>query len=133
MTRRLGLSVGRRYNRKQLPFPQGKIIRSLSVDDHELRIVFTDGTGVRIFDDGYSCCEHRYMNCDDDLAAFAGAEFFNAELREGPNIEDGEYGDVKECEFLVVTTSTGSFTVASYNEHNGYYGGFSITAEEFEA
>ena len=34
--------------------------------------------------------------------------------------------DCHEVQFLEVKTSKGSFTMSSHNEHNGYYGGFSI-------
>lgn len=88
-----------------------------------MEILFADGTGIHVFDDGQSCCEHRYAVCDDDLTPFVGAKFVGAEVRDGPT-EDHEYGDLKECQFLVVNTDRGSFTVANYNEHNGYYGGF---------
>jgi hypothetical protein len=37
-----------------------------------------------------------------------------------------ESGDVHEIAFYEFMTSTGSFTLASHNEHNGYYGGTSI-------
>ena len=51
------------------------------------------------------------------------------ELRDAPNVEDDEYGNVHEVQFLVVTTSKGAFTIETHNEHNGYYGGFFIEAE----
>ena len=87
---------------------------------------FTDGTGIRIWDGGQSCCEHRYMNCDDDLSYHVGAEFKGAEIRETEPEEDGEYGDVHEIEFLHLNTSKGVITVANHNLHNGYYGGFYV-------
>jgi len=87
---------------------------------------FADGTGLRAWDDAQSCCEHRYMNTDDDLSAFAGATFNGMELREGPYVKDGEWGSVSECQFLLVNTDRGTFTVANYNDHNGYYGGFGL-------
>lgn len=36
--------------------------------------------------------------------------------------------DVHEVQFLVVHTDKGDLTMSSHNEHNGYYGGFSIEA-----
>ena len=53
----------------------------------------------------------------------------DAEIREAPN-EPDEYGD-HEVQFLLVNTSIGTFTVASHNEHNGYYGGFDIVIKEY--
>lgn len=100
-------------------------IRSLSVTDEEsLVFEFENGYRMRIFDDGQSCCEHRYMRTDDDLSYFVGATLLDAELRDGGSQEE-EY-ECKDCQFLVVKTSKGEFTVQNYNEHNGYYGGFAI-------
>lgn len=121
----------------------GKVIASVAME-HEgdryhsmgespgdtLVLRFDDGTGIRFYDDGQSCCEHRYMHTDDDLAHFVGAAFMGAELRDGPEVE-GDY-DVKECQFLLVNTSVGAFTMANYNEHNGYYGGFMIVVHPTE-
>ena len=109
----------------------GKTIASLVIQkrdkdgdvwDDSILMHFTDGTGIRIWDDGQSCCEYRYMNCDDDLSYHVGAEFKGAEIRETEPEED-DYG-VHEIEFLHLNTSKGVITVANHNEHNGYYGGF---------
>ncbi len=97
-------------------------------DEEDLRILFTDGTGIKIWDDGQSCCESRYMRTDDDLSYFNGATFQNAQIQNGPD-EEGEYG-THETQFLIITTSKGSFTVVNHNEHNGYYGGFSMACQE---
>jgi hypothetical protein len=105
----------------------GKKISALSLgEDDALHFVFEDGSKLKLFDDGQSCCESRYMRTDDDLNAFVGAELLSAVVREAPNEAD-EYGG-HEVAFLVVTTSKGAFTMASHNEHNGYYGGFCIRA-----
>ncbi len=105
----------------------GKEIAALDIDEKRLLFTFTDGTAMKLYDDGQSCCEYRYMHTDDQLEDFVGAEFREAEVRDGPEIVD-DYSDVKESQFLVITTSTGQFTVVNYNEHNGYYGGFAIRA-----
>ena len=89
---------------------------------------FTDGTGLKFWDDGQSCCERRYMVCDDDLSYLSGATFTGAELRNAPTV-NGEYGET-ECQFLVINTDKGSATIANYNEHNGYYGGFAVEVRE---
>jgi len=89
-----------------------------------LRLTFTDGSAIELYDDGQSCCESRYMRTDDKLADFIGAQLLGAEVKDAPPIAD-EYGE-HEVEFLDVTTSKGVFQIASHNEHNGYYGGFSI-------
>jgi hypothetical protein len=105
----------------------GKIIAALSLgDDDALHFEFSDGTKMRLFDDGQSCCESRYMRTDDDLTYFIGAQLLDAEVKDAPNMPD-EWGD-HEVQFLEVKTSKGCFTMASHNEHNGYYGGFAIRA-----
>lgn len=108
----------------------GKYIQAIEIHDSELRLTFGDGSRIKLFDDGQSCCEHRYMTCDDDLSYYIGAQLLDAEIKDAPDAED-EYG-VHEVQFLEVKTSKGSFTVASHNEHNGYYGGFWIKAAEME-
>ena len=105
----------------------GKEIAALDIDEKRLLFTFADGTAMKLYDDGQSCCERRYMHTDDQLEDFVGAQFREAEVRNGPT-ESIEYGDPKESQFLVVTTSVGQFTVVNYNEHNGYYGGFAIRA-----
>lgn len=104
----------------------GKKLAELEVDaaTNTLRLRFEDGTGIRLSDDGQSCCESRYMTCDDDLSHFVGATLTDGEVRDAPRVEDD--CEVHDQQFLVITTSAGSFTVANHNEHNGYYGGFSI-------
>lgn len=106
----------------------GKTITALTLgDDDALHFEFGDGTKMRLFDDGQSCCESRYMRTDDDLSYFVGAQLLDAEIKDAPNVEDDEYG-AHEVQFLEVKTSKGCFTMASHNEHNGYYGGFAIRA-----
>lgn len=106
----------------------GKRIRCAKlVDDDELRFDFDDDTYLRLWDAGQSCCEHRYMSTNDDLAAFAGATLLDFELKSAPDQQD-RHGDCHEVQFLDVKTSLGVIQMASHNEHNGYYGGFSIVA-----
>ena len=111
----------------------GKTIKSLAIstaehDDGALVFGFADGSSIQLRDDGRSCCEHRWMHTDDDLAAFVGAKLLGARIADGPTIEE-DY-EVKESQFLIVETSLGEFTIVNYNEHNGYYGGFELIAEE---
>ncbi len=104
----------------------GKEITALSLDEEELVFTFTDSSKMKLFDDGQSCCEERYMHSNDDIQAFIGAKLISAEVRDVTDI-DSEYG-VHEVAFLIVTTSLGVFTVETHNIHNGYYGGFLIRA-----
>ena len=106
----------------------GKTISGLRLgEDDALHFEFSDGTKIKLFDDDQACCELRYMRTDDDLAAFIGAVLEDAEIKDAPDAEE-EYG-THEVQFLEVKTSKGVFTMASHNEHNGYYGGFCIRAE----
>lgn len=101
--------------------------------EDSLLFSFEDGTRIRMFDDGQSCCESRYMNCDDDLDYFSGAVLLDAEIRDvEENVEEDEWGGVLESQFLIVKTDKGEFTVTNYNSHNGYYGGFWIAVREVE-
>jgi hypothetical protein len=109
----------------------GKTIKGLWLVDNELRFDFEDGSRIKLFDDGQSCCEYRYMHTDDTLSDFIGAKLMDADVRDGGSIE-GEYDCYKESQFLIVTTSLGQFTVVNYNEHNGYYGGFALLCERIE-
>jgi hypothetical protein len=106
---------------------RGKLIEKITVKDDKLFIRFDDCTLV-LMDDGQCCCETRYMTCDDDIHYWEGHAFMGYEIRDAPNIQDDSYGD-HECQFLIVNTFVGDFTVANHNEHNGYYGGFCITHE----
>jgi hypothetical protein len=106
----------------------GKIIRKIEIVDDRLKFSFVGGSQMVMYDDGQSCCERRYMHTDDDLSYFVDTPFLDAELRNGPD-EDKGWEGVKESQFLIITTGKGQFTVVNYNEHNGYYGGFSVVAE----
>lgn len=131
---RLGLRVMFGYlcgNEKKVKIhqmAQGKTISKIAFSEDELVLSFNDETGIKIWDDGQSCCENRYMTSDDDMQYFVGAKFLNAELRDAPDVDDG--GDVHEVQFLLINTDKGTFTIENHNEHNGYYGGFLIDIEE---
>ena len=107
----------------------GKTISSVTLgEDDALHFVFDDGFKMKIADEGQSCCESRYMRTDDDLKDYIGAKLLGAEVKEAPNIKTED--DEHEVQFLEIQTSKGVFTMASHNEHNGYYGGFCIRASE---
>lgn len=111
----------------------GRTISAIAIvpdlkEDGALKIDFADGSTLLLFDEARSCCEHRYMNTDDDLAAFVGAALIGGTIREGGSITD-KYENVCESQFLHIETSAGAFDIANYNEHNGYYEGIVIAAE----
>lgn len=103
----------------------GKVVSELTLgDDDALHFVFDDGSKVKVSDEGQSCCEERYMRTDDDLKEFIGAKLIGMELKDAPDV-DNDWG-THETQFLEVKTDRGVFTMASHNEHNGYYGGFYV-------
>lgn len=105
----------------------GKVISHLVLKGDDLIFTFEDGERMKLSDDGQSCCELRYMRTDDDLSYFIGSKLQGSEVVDAPDIQDG--GESHEVQFLHITTSKGTFTMSSHNEHNGYYGGFSIRAQ----
>lgn len=107
----------------------GKTIISAEIADDRLRIRFTDGTAIEIWDNGQSCCEHRHMTTDDDVKSLWGEKLVRVEAKSGPDVE-GEYGECHEQVFVEVGTDKGFITIVNHNEHNGYYGGFGLTITE---
>jgi hypothetical protein len=110
---------------------KGKRIREVKlvdIEDGSLVITFSDESVLTLRDDGRSCCESRYLTCDDNLGDFVGSVLMNIDVLAGGYTQE-EYGDVHEIEFLVITTNIGRFTVEAHNEHNGYYGGLYIVAD----
>lgn len=123
----LGMLTGNEDSVNAFKSALGKTIAKLWLgDDDALHFVFTDGSKIKLADEGQSCCEERYMRTDDDLSDYIGAKLLGALVKPAPN-EPVKYGE-HEVEFLEVQTDRGSFTMASHNEHNGYYGGFLIRA-----
>ena len=90
---------------------------------------FESGFKMGLTDAGQSCCEQRYMMTDDKLDDFIGAEFAGAEIRDVKESKEEDW-EVHEQQFLIISTSKGQFTMVMHNIHNGYYGGFWITAIE---
>jgi len=108
----------------------GKEISDIKMDDKSLFIDFTNCVKIRIFDDGQSCCESRYMRTDDDMRSLIGKTLVSIETKDAPDIED-EYG-VHQVVFLEIRTNDGWITISNHNEHNGYYGGFGLSIEEIK-
>ncbi len=112
-------SAGRYYGRK--------IVAASMVDD-VLAIKFDDGVTLQLSDQGQSCCEHRYMTCDDDLSKLAGGKLTKIEVREIK--KDDTTGEPHEQAFVEIATDDCFITVCTHNEHNGYYGGFGLDLRE---
>jgi hypothetical protein len=103
-------------------------IKGVALEDNAVKILL-DGAGTLVLtDEGQSCCENRYITTDDDLPYFVGSRLMDVELGEHRST-DSEYGNEHEIQFLNVKTSKGVITFETHNEHNGYYGGFAITAK----
>ena len=105
----------------------GKKIVSLHMTDNCLNFEFEDRCSLQIWDSGAFCCEKRWMTSDDTLPYYIGAEFLDAEVRNGPAVPSED--EIHETKFLIIKTSLGVFTCVTHNEHNGYYGGFELTAK----
>ena len=104
-----------------------KVITDLRIDSDDLKFTFEDGTVLRLYDGGQSCCEHRYMKCDDKLSDYVGQKLVNVEIKKYDNIGDNGYSE-HEVQFVEIQTDKDFFTIVNHNEHNGYYGGFSLQA-----
>lgn len=94
-----------------------------------LHLKFDDGVVIRLWDDGQSCCESRYMTTDDDPAELVGQKLVKIEALRHEE-KSGEYGDTHEMVFVEVVTELGRVVLVTHNEHNGYYGGFGLTITE---
>jgi hypothetical protein len=105
----------------------GKVITGIALTDDTLRVAVEGDKTLVLWDCGQSCCEHRYMTSDDTAESFIGATLVDVEIADAPNRDGG--GEEHEVQFLRVKTSLGVFTAETHNEHNGYYGGFSITGK----
>ena len=109
---------------------KGKTIEQIVFDGEDaLRLQFMDGTTLVVRDEGQSCCERRYMTCDDEpLDHYNGATYDHFETVEAPSImEPGPFAEPHDVQFLNCHTSKGTFQVSTHVEHNGYYGGFAMT------
>ncbi len=100
-------------------------LSALAIINDSLRLDFADGRAIELFDDGQSCCERRWMESQSDLAYYVGATLTDVEIGESSSSGDD---DVEETQFLRVMTDRGVITIANYNRHNGYYGGFYLKA-----
>ena len=107
----------------------GKKIMDVRLQNDVLFMSFGSQGSLYITDEGQSCCENRYITTDDKLEDYVGGNLLNIEIKPVPipTLAD----DSDEChdiEFVEISTTKGSFVLVTHNEHNGYYGGFSIQA-----
>jgi hypothetical protein len=108
----------------------GKTIKSISFKDDAVRIWFDDGLSIRISDEGQSCCEYRYMDTPDNVADLVGQKLLGIEQSDFSY--DGSDCDTHEMVFLNIKTDKEVVQFSFHNEHNGYYGGFSLQISEIK-
>lgn len=104
----------------------GRKIVAAKMKDERLSLSFNDGQTIDIWDNGQSCCESRYMTCDDEIQSLVGNTLTRIEAKNGPD-KEGLYGSCHEQVFVEVGTDQNFITIVNHNEHNGYYGGFGLT------
>lgn len=107
----------------------GRKITEAEINENFLRLCFTDGQNIWIWDNGQCCCESRYITCDDDVKDLIGGVLIGIETKEAPDAID-EYDEVHEQVFIEIKTDKSFITFTTHNEHNGYYGGFALTITE---
>ena len=108
----------------------GRTVTSADINDERLLMTFDDGVTIKIWDNGQSCCESRYITCDDDPKNLIGGKLIKIEVKNGGENEGDEWGNVHETAFVEVTTDAGHIVMTTHNEHNGYYGGFGLSINE---
>lgn len=113
---------------EHFPFA-GERITGVDLNDERVILKFPVGS-LAISDAGQSCCEQRYITCDDDLTSIVGARLLKIEAKPGPD-EDDEY-DVHEIMFVDVLTDVGFIQLRTHNVHNGFYGGFILKIDAYE-
>jgi hypothetical protein len=92
-----------------------------------------------LIDNGQSCCESwGYFASEDDLNYYVGAELQEINLTDTASNkekvkESGYYdGDSGGIQFVDFVTDKGTFQLAVYNSHNGYYGHGIVVAKDDE-
>jgi len=119
------LSGGSEHNASEF-YGRRIVAAALSGNDpNGIELKFDDGTGIRVWDNGQSCCEHRYTTTDDDLSKIVGGVLRRIEAKDAPDVKD-EYGEHEQV-FVEIGTDECFVTLVTHNEHNGYYGGFGLT------
>ena len=105
----------------------GKTVTAVDFNSERLLLWLDNSFCIKVFDNGQSCCESRYMTTDDDPHSIVGGQIVHIKSKEGPNLPDSESHET--C-FVEVQTSKGLITLTNHNEHNGYYGGFGLSIEK---
>jgi hypothetical protein len=69
----IGLLSGNESSVEAFTPALGKKISSLTLSDNAIHFVMADGYKMKLWDNGQSCCEQRYMSTDDDLNSYIGS------------------------------------------------------------
>jgi len=92
-----------------------------------------------LIDNGQSCCENwGYMTSEDDYKDFIGADLIDVKVIDTTLNQkmltkmDEEYVSNDSIQFVDFITTNGTFQLAVYNEHNGYYGHGILVAKDEE-
>ena len=109
----------------------GKRISRMTVEEKAATLFFDDNSALVLTDEAQSCCETRYISTDDDLSFVAGCTLVAIDEAHGRAATDEELENcqVHDISFIHIQTSGGRVTLQTHNEHNGYYGGFCISAK----
>lgn len=118
----------------------GQMISALSgFSDMDGYKVETDNHTFCILIDNYqSCCEcWGYMSSEDDFKQFIDSELIEVKLTDNALNQtlvdkSGYYEDEGGIQFVDFVTSEGTFQLAVYNGHNGYYGHGILVAKDNE-
>jgi hypothetical protein len=91
-----------------------------------------------LIDNGQNCCEWwGYFSSEDDFNYYIGAELREVNLTDTALnktvVEKSDYYDDKGgIQFVDFVTDKGTFQLAVYNSHNGYYGHGIVVAKDDE-
>lgn len=105
----------------------GRKIKKAFIENDKFVIEFTDKSQISIWDNGQSCCESRFMTCDDDPSSLKGGKLIKVEVKEFKSSDDDDYYCHDQCFVEIATDKKGFVTLVNHNQHNGYYGGFGLT------
>lgn len=92
----------------------------VETDEHSFYILISNGQ---------SCCENwGYITSEDELDYFLGSELIEVNVTDTTLNKkiltkmDDDYINNSEIQFVDFKTNIGTFQLAVYNHHNGYYG-----------
>lgn len=109
----------------------GRKIVKAEILNEALHLTFAGGTEIKIWDGGQDCCESRYLTTDDTVTDLVGKTLWYVDLKEA-GIDNEEEDHCHEIVFVEIGTDDGHITLVNHNEHNGFYGGFSLMIAEVD-